>query len=124
MARPIDDVLAEARSGLGHRPGPAELESLRHEGALIVDIRPVEQRLVEGEFPGAIVIGRNVLEWRLDPQSPDRIAETSYARPVVVVCHEGYSSSLAAATLVELGLEATDLDGGVIAWLASGRPMA
>lgn len=124
MARSIDDVLAAARSLLGDRPDPAGVERLANAGALIVDIRPIEQRLLDGEFPGAVVIGRNVLEWRLDPQSSDRIKETSYSRAVVVVCHEGYSSSLAAATLVEIGLDATDLDGGVVAWLASGRSMA
>jgi len=94
-------------------------------GALVVDIRPLEQRREHGGFPGAVVIGRTVLEWRLDPQSPDRIPEASYDRRVVVVCQEGYSSSLAAATLRLLGLRhATDLAGGVDAWIESGRPMA
>ena len=87
-------------------------------GALVVDIRPVEQRQRDGAMPGAIVIDRNVLEWRLDPRSDHRIAETSYDRRIVLVCNEGYASSLAAATLCELGLDATDLDGGYQAWLA------
>lgn len=94
-------------------------------GALVVDIRPLEQRREHGRFPGALVIGRTVLEWRLDPQSPDRIPEADYDRPVVIVCQEGYSSSLAAATLQLIGLRhATDLAGGVDAWIESGRPLA
>lgn len=121
--RSIADVLADARAKLSPRPTPAELASRLAGTVLVVDIRPLEQRTAQGEFPGAIVIGRNVLEWRLDPQSPDRIPEASYDRPIVVVCHEGFSSSLAAATLVELGLDATDLDGGVTAWIIGGHRM-
>ncbi|GAC1543835.1 MAG: hypothetical protein NVS3B12_32430 [Acidimicrobiales bacterium] len=117
------DVLASARAQLGDRLTPAELASLLPGTVLVVDIRPLEQRAAYGEFPGALVIGRNVLEWRLDPQSPDRIPGASYDRPIVVVCHEGFSSSLAAATLVELGLDATDLDGGVTAWIMDGHRM-
>ena len=88
-------------------------------GALVVDTRPVEQRERDGELPGAVVVDRNVLEWRLDPTSPDRIPEaTDAGRRVIVVCNEGYSSSLAAATLQQLGLKhATDLAGGYQAWL-------
>ncbi len=110
----IDDLLAEARRALGPRPTAADLPRLAAEGALVVDIRPVEQRVRDGELAGAIVIDRNVLEWRLDPTSPDRIAEASDPdRIIVLVCNEGYSSSLAAATLRALGLHhATDLDGG------------
>jgi rhodanese-related sulfurtransferase len=88
-------------------------------GALVVDIRPVEQRSRDGELPGAVVLDRNVLEWRLDPRSDHRITETSYERRVILVCNEGYASSLAAATLRELGLDATDLDGGYQAWLTA-----
>jgi rhodanese-related sulfurtransferase len=112
--------LVEARATLGPRPRPADLEALRAAGALIVDTRPVEQRTADGELPGAVVIDRNVLEWRLDPTSPHRIPEADDAaeRVVVVVCNEGYSSSLAAAELQGLGLTgATDLDGGFQAWL-------
>lgn len=96
------------------RPGPADLPALMAEGALVVDIRPVEQRERDGELAGAVVIDRNVLEWRLDPTSPHRIAEAADPdRVIVLVCHEGYSSSLAAASLQRLGLHrATDLDGG------------
>jgi rhodanese-related sulfurtransferase len=118
--RSIDDLLAEARASL-IRVSAADLEHERARGALIVDIRPVEQRRRDGEMPGAVVVDRNVLEWRLDPRSPDRIAEASYERKVVLVCNEGYASSLAAATLRELGLDATDLAGGFQAWLARGR---
>jgi rhodanese-related sulfurtransferase len=90
-------------------------------GALIVDVRPLEQRQRDGVLPGAVVIDRNVLEWRLDPASQDRLdAVTGYDRRIVLVCNEGYSSSLAAATLQELGLyRATDLIGGFQAWRAA-----
>ena len=110
----IDRVLAAARSRLPHRPGAAELADAMARGALVVDIRPLEQRQRDGELPGAVVIDRNVLEWRLDPTSPHRIAEADDPdREVIVVCNEGYSSSLAAASLQDLGLHrATDLDGG------------
>jgi rhodanese-related sulfurtransferase len=92
-------------------------------GALVVDIRPVEQRSRDGELPGAVVVDRNVLEWRLDPASEDRIPEvTGHDQPIVVVCNEGYASSLAAATLQDLGLHrATDLDGGYQAWRNRGK---
>jgi rhodanese-related sulfurtransferase len=120
--RTIDELLAEARARLD-RVLPEALEAERAGGALVVDIRPVEQRTRDGELPGAVVIDRNVLEWRLDPASPNRIAEaTGYDRRVIIVCNEGYSSSLAAATLQEIGLRrATDLDGGFQAWRASRR---
>ena len=116
--RTIDEVLEAARARLPHRPGADELAALEHAGALVVDIRPVEQRTRDGELPGAVVIDRNVLEWRLDPASPHRIAGMDdYERAVVLVCNEGYASSLAAATLQDLGLvNATDLDGGYQAW--------
>ncbi len=124
--RTIDELLDAARARLPHRPDPGELARLRADGALVVDIRPVEQRTRDGELPGAVVIDRNVLEWRLDPASPHRIAEADdYERVVVIVCDEGYSSSLAAATLQDLGLiNATDLAGGYQAWLvgASSPP--
>jgi rhodanese-related sulfurtransferase len=83
-------------------------------GALVVDTRPIAQRQEDGELEGAIVVERNVLEWRLDPASPNRIPEaTGYDVDIVVVCNEGYASSLAAASLQQLGLtHATDLDGG------------
>jgi rhodanese-related sulfurtransferase len=117
--RSIDDVLAEARRDLD-RVAPADLAAEMAAGALIVDVRPLEQRQADGDLPGAVVIGRDVLEWRLDPASPYRIAgATDHDRRIIVVCNEGYSSSLAAASLRQLGLgRATDLDGGYQAWRA------
>ena len=119
MIARIDQLLAEARAGLPSRPTPAELPALLEAGALVVDIRPVEQRDRDGELPGAVVIDRNVLEWRLDPTSPHRIPGAGDPdRRIVLVCNEGYASSLAAATLQRLGLRgATDLDGGFQALL-------
>ena len=97
---------------------------MRH-GALLVDTRPACQRERDGEISGAIVVDRNVLEWRLDPTSPDRISEINdLDQTVIVICNEGYSSSLAAATLHRLGLRhATDVVGGFQAWLSSGLPV-
>lgn len=94
-------------------------------GALLIDTRTPTQRCQQGELPGALVIDRTVLEWRLDPASPARIPEATCTDiEVVVVCREGYSSSLAAASLRAIGLyRATDLIGGVVAWLAAGLPM-
>ena len=93
-------------------------------GALLVDTRTPWQREAQGELPGAIVIDRTVLEWRLDPSSDARIPEAvGYDIKVIVVCRQGYSSSLAAASLQALGLwRATDVVGGVEAWLAAGLP--
>lgn len=110
----IDALLAEVRASLPHRPGVTDLPALMERGALIVDIRPSEQRARDGELAGAVVVDRNVLEWRLDPTSPDRIPEATDAdREIVLVCNEGYASSIAAASLQHLGLRrTTDLDGG------------
>jgi rhodanese-related sulfurtransferase len=110
----IDEALERVRRRLPHRPSAADLPALRTQGALIVDIRPVEQRTRDGELPGALVVDRNVLEWRLDPTSPHRIPEvTGTDQLIVLVCNEGYASSLAALSLQKLGLaRATDLDGG------------
>jgi rhodanese-related sulfurtransferase len=119
----IDELLAEARSGLERLRPEAALAALT-DGAALVDIRSLEQRIVEGEVPGAIIIGRNVLEWRLDPRSDARIP--ALARPgarVVVMCSEGYASTLAASSLRRIGLPgATDLEGGFQAWKAAGLP--
>jgi rhodanese-related sulfurtransferase len=115
----VDRLLRAARSRIGRRVQPDELAGELSRGSLVVDTRPADQRARDGELPGAIVIDRNVLEWRLDPTSPDRIPEADRTdRRIVIVCNEGYSSSLAAATLVELGLtDVTDLAGGFQAWL-------
>jgi len=117
----IDKLLGRARLRLD-RVEPADLEAEVAAGAVVVDIRPVEQRQRDGELPGALVIDRNVLEWRLDPSSPYRLPgmDDPDAR-LIIVCNEGYGSSLAAATLQDLGLaNATDLVGGYQAWLTDG----
>jgi rhodanese-related sulfurtransferase len=115
--RGIDEILAAARAGLD-LVAPQDLAAEMAAGALVVDTRPLEQRRRDGDLPGAVVIDRNVLEWRLDPASPNAIPETGYERRVIVVCNEGYSSSLAAATLRDIGIvRATDLAGGFQAWM-------
>ena len=116
QAAAIDALLAESRAGVD-RVEPKDLAAELAAGALVVDTRPVEQRERDGALPGAVVVDRNVLEWRLDPTSPHRMADADPDRRVIVVCNEGYSSSLAAATLRRLGLgRATDLVGGFQAW--------
>lgn len=119
----IDQMLAAARARL-RRLGPVQAAEAVSRGALLVDIRPEWQRRAEGGIPDALVIERNHLEWRLDPTSDARIEEaTDHDVAVVVVCSEGYTSSLAAASLQELGLHrATDLVGGFHAWRAAGLP--
>jgi rhodanese-related sulfurtransferase len=119
--RTIDALVAEARARLPRRVQADELGALMAAGALVVDTRTEAQRRSDGHLPGAVVVERNVLEWRLDPASTHRLPEAdSYDRTVVVVCDEGYASSLAAASLQDLGLRnATDLAGGYQAWLAS-----
>ena len=124
MTKSVEQLLEEARARL-RRLSPAEAADAQAAGALVVDIRPAAQREREGEMPGARVIERNVLEWRLDPASADRIPDvTGHDQVVVVVCSEGYSSSLAAAALQDLGFRhATDLAGGFQAWKAAGLPV-
>jgi rhodanese-related sulfurtransferase len=122
-ARTIDQVLADARSRL-IRLGPAAACEAASQGAVLVDIRPAAQRAAEGEIPGATIIERNVLEWRFDPASDARLPIADYDLQVIVFCSEGYTSSLAAAALQELGLHrATDLAGGFQAWQANGLPV-
>ena len=124
----LDEFLVDARARLD-RVDPHEAAARHAAGALLVDTRPVAQRTADGEIPGALVIERNVLEWRLAPSSPWRIPELRDAaraadHDVIVFCNEGYASSLAAATLRELGLtHATDLDGGFVAWRDAGLPV-
>ncbi len=122
MSPSADDLVAGARRRID-RIHPDRLAELADDGALVVDIRPAAQRAAEGELPGALVIERNVLEWRLDPQGSHRLPQaTGFDRPVVVVCSEGYASSLAADSLRALGYRrALDLEGGVQAWLAWTR---
>ncbi len=120
----IDSFLARARAGLA-RVTPAEALARQRAGALLVDTRPVAQRAADGEIPGSIIIERNVLEWRLDPRSDAAIPEASGDREVIVVCNEGYASSLAAATLREIGVtRATDLEGGFRRWRDDGLPIS
>jgi rhodanese-related sulfurtransferase len=122
-SRTIDQLLAEARGRL-QRLGPHQASAAARDGALLVDIRPEAQRAAEGGIPGALLVERNVLEWRLDPASAARIPQASYDLRVIVVCSEGYTSSLAAAALQDLGLSgATDLAGGFRAWQAAGLPV-
>lgn len=115
----IDLLLAESRAGL-ERVRPEDLDREMSAGALVVDTRPADQRDRDGALPGAIVVDRNVLEWRLDPTSSWRLpVADDRGRRIVIVCNEGYSSSLAAHTLQRLGLaRATDLVGGFQAWAA------
>ena len=126
MARPrtIDELLEDARASLT-RVTPEEAYRAAATGALLVDIRPSELRDRDGTIPNALVVGRNVLEWRLDPESAYRIPEiVSHEQVVVVVCDEGYASSLAAVSLQQLGISAaTDLIGGFQAWKAAGLPI-
>jgi rhodanese-related sulfurtransferase len=120
----IDDLLAEARSQL-QRLDPHQASDELANGALLIDTRTSEQRERGGAIPGALPIGLNVLEWRLDPSSISRIAEaTGHDVRVIVLCEEGFSSSLAAARLQELGLRnATDVIGGFQAWHSAGLPV-
>lgn len=121
--RGVDALLARARAAL-ERVTPEEAAELVRSGGLLVDIRPAAQRARFGEVPGALAIERNDLEWRLDPACDARLAVAdSYDRPVLVICQEGYASSLAAVALRELGLHrATDVIGGYVAWQEAGLP--
>jgi rhodanese-related sulfurtransferase len=120
-ARTIDELLAQVRGRIG-RIHPVEAVARLAAGALLVDTRPWEQRTRDGAVPGAVIIDRNVLEWRLDPASPYRLPQvTGYDLEIVVLCNEGYSSSLVADTLRTLGLTRTvDVIGGFVAWAAAG----
>jgi rhodanese-related sulfurtransferase len=118
----IDDLLQAARDRID-RVDPREAHAEQLTGALLVDTRPSIYRETEGAIPGAVVIERNVLEWRLDPTSEAAIEQASYDARVIVICNEGYASSLAAASLRDLGIhQATDLVGGYRAWRALGLP--
>jgi rhodanese-related sulfurtransferase len=119
----IEDLLAEAQAEIG-RYTPAETLAAVADGAVLVDIRPLEQRRRDGLVPGAAIIQRNVLEWRLDPEGAHRDPELAVTdRPVILICDEGYQSSLAAATLRRLGVDAGDVIGGVQAWIGEGLPL-
>jgi rhodanese-related sulfurtransferase len=120
----IDDLLARARSRL-QRLSPHETRAAVRGGAVLVDIRSEAQRAADGVVPAARFVPRNVLEWRLDPSSPHRDPALARATgAVILMCDEGYQSSLAAATLKDLGVAgATDLAGGFRAWRAAGLPV-
>ena len=120
----IDELLADARARLT-RLDPGEAAAAVRDGALIVDIRSESQRAADGVVPGAVFVARNVLEWRCDPNSEHRDPRIDgRKRQLILMCNEGYQSSLATATLHDLGLtRTTDLAGGFQAWRAAGLPV-
>jgi rhodanese-related sulfurtransferase len=120
----IDQLLADVRRRLKRLDPHSALDASRA-GAVLIDVRSESQITRDGTIPGALVISRNVLEWRLDPASDGHDSRAPQLHDqVVVVCDEGYQSSLAAATLQQLGFtRATDLDGGFQAWRAAGLPV-
>lgn len=122
-SRGIDEILAAARARL-RRLDPEQAHLAYRRGALLVDIRPAGQRAAHGTVPGALAVERNVLEWRFDPRCAARLPEAvGYDLPVVILCQEGYTSSLAAAALQDIGLRrATDVVGGFAAWRIAGLP--
>ena len=124
-ARTIDEILACARTRLV-RVTPRQAFRELSGGGVLVDIRPAAQRAAQGEIPGSTVVERNHLEWRLDPGSDARLPwVTGYDHRIIVFCVDGYTSSLAAAALQDLGLhQATDMIGGFRAWTAEGLPSA
>ena len=124
--RSIDEILEEAREQLDRVDPEQARDAVDHDGAVLVDIRSDNQRAQDGVIPGAMHHPRNVLEWRLDPESeqPDPDLSGDFDRRVIIVCDEGYASSLAAAVAQELGYRnATDLAGGFQAWRAAGLPV-
>jgi rhodanese-related sulfurtransferase len=124
VSRSVEELLADARDGLERVDAEQAFQAMAA-GAVLVDIRAESQRASDGQVPGAVFIPRNVLEWRCDPRSEHRDERVSDPRRrLILMCNEGYQSSLAAATLLELGLErATDLAGGFQAWRAAGLPV-
>jgi rhodanese-related sulfurtransferase len=126
VRRTVEELLVEARRRIA-RYSPAEAYAALEAGALLVDTRSSDERAQHGIVPGSLHVPRTVLEWRLDPDSPWRNphADGRTDREVILLCAHGYSSSLAAATLVDLGFErAGDVAGGFVAWRAAGLPVA
>jgi rhodanese-related sulfurtransferase len=122
-AMTVEQLLADARMQIG-RLSPSEAYEAMAAGAALIDIRPADQRARDGSIPGAAVVPRNVLEWRLDPSCPHRDAALARRdRAVIILCNEGYQSSLAAATLSHFGLQTADVIGGAQAWSAADLPM-
>ena len=126
QSRGIDEILDEARSHLKRvtpQQALAEIQGQNGSTVVLVDIRPAAQRAAEGEIKGALIIERNVLEWRFDPRCEARVPQANFKRRVIVFCQESYTSSLAARSLQELGLKnATDMEGGYRAWREAGLP--
>lgn len=118
----VEELLEAARDGLT-RLTPQEAVDAAAAGDLIVDIRPEWQRRDQGEVPGSLVVERNHLEWRLHPTSDARLPQADTPRRWIVLCAEGYTSSLAARSLLDLGLEAADVEGGIVAWRGAGLPV-
>jgi rhodanese-related sulfurtransferase len=118
----VEELLESAREGL-RRLTPDQAHAAVEAGARIVDIRPEWQRREDGEIPGSLVVERNHLEWRLHPGSDARVAWAVEDQQWIVVCTEGYTSSLAAASLGSLGVPAADIVGGIRAWRAAGLPV-
>ena len=119
----VEELLAEAAAEID-RLSPAEAQAGAAAGDLLIDIRPTEQRRRDGSVPGATVVDRNVLEWRLDPDGAYRNPDLARRdRRVVLICNEGYQSVLAAATLRRFGLESCDVIDGVQGWMAAGLPL-
>jgi rhodanese-related sulfurtransferase len=120
----VEEILAEAQAAIP-RFTPTETRAAVAAGAVLIDIRPLEQRQRDGLVPGAAVVERNVLEWRLDPASEWRVPALARRDvPVILICNEGYQTSLAALTLRRFGLDAGDVIGGVQAWKEEGLPLS
>jgi rhodanese-related sulfurtransferase len=124
-AQNIEQVLSSARARLQRLSPKEACDATAKASAILVDIRPEGQRAIEGSIPGALIVERNVLEWRFDPASSARLpVATNHDLQVILFCSEGYASSLAATALQDLGLwRATDIDGGFHAWRAAGLPI-
>ena len=120
----VEELLLAARKRLDRVTPDQAAAAVRDEGALLIDIRSESQLAADGTVPEARHVPRNVLEWRLDPASEHCDPElASYERTVILMCDAGYQSSLAAATLKDLGIEnATDMIGGFQAWRDAGLP--
>ena len=119
----VDEMLAEARQNFHRLEPPEAAEAVRH-GSVLVDVRTSDQLQQDGMAPGAVPVPLNVLEWRADPLSSSRDSRLGAADvPLIVLCAEGYCSSLAAARLISLGRDATDVKGGFVAWRDSGLPI-
>jgi rhodanese-related sulfurtransferase len=119
----VEELLAEAAAEID-RLTPAEAREAAAEGGLLIDIRPVEQRQRDGLVPGAAIVDRNVLEWRLDPDGAHRNPDLARGdRRIILICNEGYQSVLAAATLRRFGLDSCDVVEGVQGWMAAGLPL-